>query len=61
MVFSGDGEEAMTPTDETTPDSPAGEEEGPRAEVDRTAMSALVREVTATHLIVSDRQMHVSF
>ena len=42
----------MTPTDETNPDSPAAEEEGPGAEVDRTAMSALVREVTATHLIV---------
>ena len=52
MVFSGDDEDTMTPTDETPPDSPAGEEEGPGAEVDRAAISALVREVTATHLIV---------
>jgi hypothetical protein len=51
MVLDYD-EEAMTPTDESTPESPAAEEEGPGAEVDRTAMSALVREVTATHLIV---------
>ncbi len=52
MVLDEEDEEAMMPTDETTPDSPAAEEEGPGEEVDRAVMSALVREVTATHLIV---------
>ena len=52
MVFSGDDEETMAPTDETNPNSPAAEEEGPGAEVDRMALSALVREITASHFVV---------
>ena len=52
MVFDDDQEEAVTPTDEANPDSLAEEEGGPAAEVDRTALSALVREVGATHFTV---------
>lgn len=42
----------MTPSDESTPDSAPPEKVGPGAEVDRTSLSALVREVTATHFVV---------
>ena len=52
MVFDDDQEEAVTPTDEATSDSLAEDEGGPGAEVDRTALSALVREVGATHFTV---------
>jgi len=52
MVLDEDDEKAMTPTDESIPDSLPSEDGSPSAEVDRTTMSALVREVTATHLFV---------
>jgi len=52
MVLDEGKDEPVTEKDESIPDSLSPEEDGPGAEVDRTAMSALVREITATHLIV---------
>ena len=52
MVFSGDDEDMMAPTDESTQDSLPSDESGPGVEVDRTALSALVREITASHFVV---------
>jgi hypothetical protein len=52
MVFDFDEEDAMEPTDEPIPDSIPNENGDPSAEVDRAILSSLVREVTATHLIV---------
>ena len=42
----------MTPKDESTPESPPAEEDALVAEVDRTALSAVLREVIATHFVV---------
>ena len=42
----------MTEMKGSTPEQTAAEEAGPGAEVDRTALAALVREVTATHFVV---------
>ena len=52
MVFDDDKEQTGTPTDEAAQDSLEEPEGGAGAEVDRTALSALVREVGATHFTV---------
>ena len=52
MVFDDDKEETGAPTDETGSDATDVEEDGPGKHVDHTALSALVREVGATHFTV---------